>query len=65
MRILETLETTATLLSVEELSTLLGISVKTLYKTIKAGRLPAYRIGGIRIDPQDVVKWMRDRHTGK
>ena len=65
MTILESIEKMDTLLTAETLSRLTGISPKTIYKSIKAGHLPAYRIGGIRIEPQDVVTWMRDRHTGK
>ena len=63
MNIIETIETRDTLLTVEELSRLLAMSPKTLYKAIKAGGLGAYRIGGIRLDPHDVVDWLRKRHT--
>jgi excisionase family DNA binding protein len=65
MGILETLDSMGSLLTIEQLSTLLGVSAKTLYKSVKSGRLPAYRVGGIRLDPQEVAKWLRDRHTGK
>jgi excisionase family DNA binding protein len=63
MRILENIENLTTLLTVEELGRLLSMSPKTLYKSIKAGRLPAYRLGGIRLDPHDVADWLRNRHT--
>jgi excisionase family DNA binding protein len=65
MSIIETLETRDTLLTVEELGRLLSMSAKTLYKAIKAGRLPAYRVGGIRLDPYDVAEWLRERHSKK
>jgi excisionase family DNA binding protein len=58
MTIIETIENMDTLLTVEALGKLLAISPKTLYKVIKAGRLPAYRLGdSIRLEPSDVVKW--------
>lgn len=41
------------------------MSPKTIYKAIKTGRLPAYRLGGIRLDPTEVATWLRSRHTGK
>jgi excisionase family DNA binding protein len=63
--ILETIENRDTLLTVDELSKLLSMSGKTLYKAIKAGRLAAYRIGGIRLDPHDVADWLRNRRTKK
>jgi len=46
-----------TLLTVERLGTLTDTSPKTLYKAIKAGTLPAYRIGGsIRLDHQKLPR---------
>ena len=66
MTILETIESTDTLLDVETLGRLTATSPKTLYKAIQAGRLPAYRIGGsIRLDPSEIAEWLRDRHTKK
>ena len=64
MTLIETLENMNTALTVEVLSRLTAISPKTLYKAIKAGRLPAYRIGGsVRLDPAEVAQWLRDRST--
>lgn len=65
MTIAETLESRKTLMTVEELSVLLSTSTKTLYKSIKAGKLPAYRLGGIRLDPREVAAWMHQRHTAQ
>ena len=65
MSIMDTIEKLDGMISVDELSRLLGVSSKTLYKAVKAGRLPAYRVAGIRLDPSDVARWLRDRHTGK
>lgn len=54
-----------TLVSVDTLSKLLSTSRKTLYKAIQAGHLPAYRIGGIRLEPSEVAQWLRDRSSKK
>ena len=63
MSIIETIENHSGPLTVQELSKLLGKSPKTLYKAIKAGKLPAYRVGGIVLDPVEVAAWLRQRHT--
>lgn len=64
MSIIETVANRSTAMTIEELGTLLSQSVKTLYKAVRAGRLPAYRIGGsIRLDPTDVAEWLRNRRT--
>jgi len=65
MTILETIENYDTLLSVETLSKVSGIPRKTLYKAITAGHLPAYHVGGIRLEPFAVGHWLRQRSTGK
>lgn len=66
MSLIETIESMDTLLTVESLGILLSTSPKTLYKAVKAGRLPAYRIGGsIRLDPSEVAAWLRARHTAQ
>jgi len=42
---------------------IVSASPKTLYKAIRAGRLPAYRVAGIRLDPTAVAQWLRERPT--
>jgi len=60
MTVAETIENMDSLLTVEVLSKLLSMSEKTLYKAIRSGKLPAYRLGGsIRLEPTEVVKWLR------
>lgn len=63
MSIIEIIENRETAMTVEELAAYLNASPKTLYKAIRAGRLPAYRVAGIRLDPAEVAKWLRDRST--
>jgi len=66
MTIAEIIEKRESALTVDELATLTTTSVKTLYKAIAAGRLPAYRIGGaIRLDPAETAAWLRERSTGR
>lgn len=58
------IESKESALTIEELATMVGVSPKTLYKAVKTGRLPAYRIGGsIRLDPEDIADWLRKRRT--
>jgi excisionase family DNA binding protein len=46
----------------EELSELLSLSVKHLYRLAKSGRMPNYRIGGaVRFDPQAVADWLEGK----
>jgi len=64
MTIVETIEKMDSLLTVEMLGKLLSMSEKTLYKAIRSGKLPAYRLGGsIRLEPTEVAKWLRQRST--
>lgn len=64
MSIIDIIESKEHALTIEEFATLMNQSPKTFYKAVKAGRLPAYRIGGsIRLDPQDLADWLRGRRT--
>jgi excisionase family DNA binding protein len=63
MTLIEKLETRSSALTVEEFSEMYNTSNKTIYKLIKAGKLPATRIGGIRIDPAEAAEWLRKRST--
>jgi len=64
MTLIELIESKPNALTVEELATMMSQSPKTLYKAVKTGRLPAYRLGGsIRLDPHDVAEWLRKRRT--
>ena len=64
MSIIEMIRNKENALTVDELASVMSQSPKTLYKAIKAGRLPAYRIGGsIRLDPHEVAEWLDSRRT--
>jgi len=47
------------LLKVSEAAEIQNTSVKTVYRRIKSGKLPAYRDGGIlRIHPDDLARYI-------
>ena len=49
------------LLSIQDVANLLGVVTKTIYRSIKAGKLPVVRVGRlIRIRPSDLAKFMTD-----
>lgn len=53
-------------LTAEELSGLLSLSHKHIYKMAKSGRMPSYRIGGaIRFDPRATADWLDNTFLSK
>ena len=44
------------LLTIQEAAAKLGVNYHTLYRKIKAGSIPAYRIGGWRVDLNEVKR---------
>jgi len=44
------------LLSVNEAAATLGVRKDTIYRLIKAGDVPAYRIGRLKIDPYELLE---------
>lgn len=62
MNLIEKVENHGKALKVEELAELTTISKKTLYRMIKARKLPAIRIGGsVRLEPKATAEWLRSR----
>ena len=52
------------LLTVSEGAEILNTSVKTVYRRIRTGELPAYRDGGIlRILPDDLARYIAARRS--
>ena len=55
----------ARLLDAAELGELLGRSRRWVYQQVRAGVLPALRLGtSLRFDPRDVADWLAARRTG-
>ena len=53
-----------TLLTIKDVAALCRVSEKTIRRWIKAGDLPAARLGGqVRIRPRDLDIFIRDRLT--
>ncbi len=53
-------------LTVRELSRLLSLSEKLIYRLIRQGKLPALRVGtSVRLDPAVTANWIRCHVTGK
>jgi excisionase family DNA binding protein len=62
MDLIEVIASYGRALSVDELADLIHISAKTLYRHIRAKKLPAYHIGGqVRLDPRRTAEWLRTR----
>jgi len=64
--IIDNIEQRDSALTVRELSAMISMSPKTIYKAIDAGRLPSMRIlGSIRLDPLETAEWLRSTSTSK
>jgi excisionase family DNA binding protein len=49
-------------LTARELSSLLSISVVTIFKMAASGRLPSFRVGScVRFCPVTIARWLRER----
>jgi excisionase family DNA binding protein len=52
-------------LTAKELSEVLNISSKTIFKMAKDGRTPSFRVGtSVRFDARLIVDWMRKQRRG-
>ena len=66
MKLAEQIEAMEQALTVEQLASLLQCSKKALYKMIKRGTLPCFRIGAmLRFDPEVTAQWLRSRSVGE
>ena len=49
-------------LTAKQLSAMLNISPKTVFKLAKAGRIPSFRVGSaVRFDARHVIDWLREQ----
>jgi excisionase family DNA binding protein len=52
-------------MKVSELTELLGVDDKHIYRMAARGQLPSFRVGGaVRFDPQEVANWLRLKYGG-
>jgi len=50
-------------MKVSELTELLGVDDKHIYRMAARGQLPSFRVGGaVRFDPQEVANWLRQKY---
>ena len=52
------------LLSIEELSTRLGITVRHVRRLVAEKRVPYYKVGRlVRFDPAEIAQWLESRRV--
>ena len=52
-------------LTAKQLSEMLNVSPKTIFKLARAGRIPSFRIcTAVRFDARLVIDWLRQQRTG-
>jgi excisionase family DNA binding protein len=57
----ERIERMGRALTAGELASMLTVSIVTIFKQAKAGRIPSFRIGTcVRFDPKMVAHWLRE-----
>ena len=57
--LLDRLAETGRMLTVSEVSELLGVSEKWVYQKAQAGKLPSFRLGLLwRFDPLQLAQWL-------
>jgi excisionase family DNA binding protein len=60
--VIDTIRSKGACITADELSNLLSLSRKHIYKLAKEGRIPHFRIGGaVRFDPKDTADWLEER----
>ena len=58
--LIQELESRHGAMKVSELTELLGVDDKHIYRMAARGQLPSFRVGGaVRFDPQEVANWLR------
>jgi excisionase family DNA binding protein len=51
------------IVTIEELATILKVHPITVYRMVKRGELPAFRIGRVwRLDSEQIDHWLRNRN---
>lgn len=61
--LIEELEARHGAMKVCDLTELLGVDDKHIYRMAARGQLPSFRVGGaVRFDPQELAKWLRSKY---
>jgi excisionase family DNA binding protein len=64
VNLVEQLEARSGAMKVSELSQLLGVDDKHVYRMAARGRLPSFHVGGaVRFDPHEVANWLRSKYA--
>jgi excisionase family DNA binding protein len=60
LNLIEKLESRHGAMKVSDLTELLGVDDKHIYRMAARGQLPSFRVGGaVRFDPHEVANWLR------
>jgi excisionase family DNA binding protein len=61
--LIEELEARHGAMKVCDLTELLGVDDKHIYRMAARGQLPSFRVGSaVRFDPQELAKWLRSKY---
>ena len=65
LNLIQELESRHGAMKVSDLTELLGVDDKHIYRMAARGQLPSFRVGGaVRFDPQEVANWLRLKYGG-
>ena len=60
LNLIQELESRHGAMKVSDLTELLGVDDKHIYRMAARGQLPSFRVGGaVRFDPHEVANWLR------
>ena len=63
LNLIQELEARHGAMKVSDLTELLGVDDKHIYRMAARGQLPSFRVGGaVRFDPQEVANWLRSKY---
>ena len=63
LNLIQELESRHGAMKVSDLTELLGVDDKHIYRMAARGRLPSFHVGSaVRFDPQEVANWLRSKY---
>ena len=64
LNLIQELESRHGAMKVSDLTELLGVDDKHIYRMAARGQLPSFRVGGaVRFDPHEVANWLRAKYA--